>query len=118
MQSYAKLSISMLNNFKSINSEADFKIELAKHPRIVAYFSASWCGPCEQFGPVFTAVNKHYPDLQFIKIDIDNIPNIIVEYNINSVPTIVMFYNSKIIQQYKGSMTESELHEFIKDAIN
>ena len=42
-------------------------------PQVLAYFTASWCGPCKAIAPVFTTLAKdHGADVKFVKIDIDD----------------------------------------------
>ena len=36
----------------------------------VKYFTASWCGPCKMFGPVFDQVMNE-TGVQHLKIDVD-----------------------------------------------
>ncbi len=42
-------------------------------PKVLAYFTASWCGPCKAIAPTFTTLAKdHGADVKFVKIDIDD----------------------------------------------
>ena len=34
-------------------------------------FWASWCGPCQMFGPIFENVSDEKPDVNFVKFEID-----------------------------------------------
>jgi thioredoxin 1 len=51
------------------------------------YFTASWCGPCRQLGPVMNEVANEVP---VRKVDIDNEPTLAQQYGVRSVPTIVL----------------------------
>jgi thiol-disulfide isomerase/thioredoxin len=46
---------------------------LARSPRVLAYFTAAWCGPCKAIAPHFAALAKeHGSAIQFVKVDIDD----------------------------------------------
>ena len=40
----------------------------------VYYFTAEWCPPCRRIGPVLEEIAKEYPDMLFVKINVDNMP--------------------------------------------
>ncbi len=52
------------------------------------YFSASWCGPCKQLGPLMEELNEEGYTVQ--KIDVDSNPEIIQAFGIKNVPTVVL----------------------------
>ena len=52
------------------------------------YFSASWCGPCIQLGPVMDELHAEGMTVQ--KIDIDSNPEIVQSFNIRNVPTVIL----------------------------
>ena len=49
------------------------------------YFSAPWCGPCKQLGPIMEELNEEGYTVQ--KIDVDSNPEIIQSFGIKNVPT-------------------------------
>lgn len=52
------------------------------------YFSASWCGPCQQLGPIMDELKTEGITVQ--KIDVDANPEICQAFNIRNVPTVVL----------------------------
>jgi len=52
------------------------------------YFSAPWCGPCKQLGPIMEELNEEGYTVQ--KIDVDSNPEIIQSFNIRNVPTVIV----------------------------
>ena len=40
---------------------------------MVIDFSATWCGPCRLMEPSFNAMASKYTDVEFVKIDVDEL---------------------------------------------
>jgi len=51
------------------------------------YFSAAWCGPCRQLGPVMEQLSSQYP---VRKIDVDTNQLLAQQYNIRNIPTVLL----------------------------
>lgn len=87
-----------------------------KDKYVVLYFTASWCGPCKMFKNVISAfLNQHNDDLEFIKIDVDQHPNLAVDYSINSVPTLLFFKNKILIDRRSGILSLDALKQIISN---
>ena len=52
------------------------------------YFSAGWCGPCQQLGPIMDELKAEGIIVQ--KIDVDSNPEICQSFDIRNVPTVVL----------------------------
>jgi thioredoxin 1 len=51
------------------------------------YFSATWCGPCRQLGPVMEQLSYQYP---VRKIDVDANQLLAQQYKIRNIPTVLL----------------------------
>ena len=65
--------------------------------RVLLDFWAEWCGPCKMMNPVIDELEKEYPDLKIVKIDIDADAEMVQRYNIKSVPTYILEEDGEIV---------------------
>ncbi len=94
-------------------TDADFADNLAKSEKpVVVDFWATWCAPCQVMAPIFEELAE---DLKashtFVKVDVDQNPNISQQYSILAIPTLVVFQDSKIIAQHSGASTKAQLQK-------
>lgn len=47
---------------------SNFKETINNNDFVILDFWAPWCGPCKQFGPIFTEVSEKHPDIVLQKL--------------------------------------------------
>lgn len=81
---------------------------------VIAYFTAPWCGPCKQLGPVLEkAVNAAGGQVVMAKINIDDNQELAAALRIQSVPTIFGFFQGRPVDAFQGAVPESQVTAFI-----
>tara|TARA_R100000773_G_C4186535_1_gene94092 strand:+ start:479 stop:727 length:249 start_codon:yes stop_codon:yes gene_type:complete len=63
------------------------------------YFSAPWCGPCKQLGPVMEEIATQF---QVQKVNVDDNPTLAQQYGIRNVPTVVLTKDGSEITRKLG----------------
>jgi len=99
----------------NVQDEDDFKERVlqSKVP-IVADFHADWCGPCKLLGPRIEAeVDKHSGKILLAKVDIDDMPEIAIQYKINAVPSVILFKNGLEVDRFVGNLDDDLLAHFV-----
>ena len=69
----------------------------------VVDFTASWCGPCKKIGPFFEELAAKYPDVVFVKIDVDDLDDVAAECGISAMPTFQLYSNGVKVQEMTGA---------------
>eukprot|EP00850_Spirogloea_muscicola_P011164 SM000068S20596 [mRNA] locus=s68:434021:434770:+ [translate_table: standard] len=70
---------------------------------VVVDFSATWCGPCRAIAPTFAALSKKYPNIVFLKVDVDDVPDVAAACKISAMPTFQVFRNKHKVDELVGA---------------
>lgn len=84
---------------------------------IVDYF-ATWCGPCKMLHPVFDEVAQKYPNVNFVRLNVDEYLDFVEEQNVQNLPTIVAYKNGREIARSVGYVNKDSLIEFTNKTIS
>jgi thioredoxin 1 len=97
-------------------SDSQFEDEVIKENKtVLAYFWATWCGPCRLVSPSINWASENYSDrLKVVKLEVDASPETVTNYNVKGVPVLILFKNGKIISSNDGAITKDKLKEFIE----
>lgn len=99
---------------KHIETKEDFdKDVMESEGMTIIDFWAEWCGPCRMLGPVFEAVSEDYENVNFVKVNVDEAPEVAQEFNIMSIPTLIIIKDGEVMDQQMGALTKDQLKSFI-----
>lgn len=78
-------------------------------------FWAEWCGPCRAIGPVVEELSKEYNGKVNVgKVNVDQNPNLSVNYGITSIPAILFIKGGKVVDKQIGAVPKSVLDKKIQ----
>ncbi|GAA0146124.1 oxidoreductase [Lithospermum erythrorhizon] len=70
---------------------------------VVIYFTATWCGPCRHMEPLINNFANLYPDVEFIKIDVDELMSVAEMFVVRTMPTFVLIKRGDVIDRVVGA---------------
>ena len=75
------------------DSNFDELVLQSDKPVLVDFF-ATWCGPCKMLSPILEDMSKS-SDYTIVKVDIDENPYLVREWEVASVPTLFIVKNGE-----------------------
>jgi thioredoxin 1 len=70
---------------------------------VVVDFTAVWCGPCKMLDPVVKQLAQDWDGkVKVVKLDVDDSPELAMQYQVMGVPTLMLFVNGQPSQRING----------------
>jgi thioredoxin len=66
-------------------------IKGSKTSYILVDFYAEWCGPCKSMAPIFQGLAEQFPNIRYLKVNIDEVPKLADTFGVYSIPLFLMF---------------------------
>ena len=99
-----------------INKVEEFDEILKNNKSVFVDFYADWCGPCKMVAPVVEELSTENPDVKFIKVNVDDAPELAERYQIMSIPTMISFKDGAPASQTMGFQQKEALELIVKAA--
>lgn len=82
---------------------------------VVVDFWAPWCGPCKMISPIMEELDSEIGSkVKFVKVNVDESPQVAQKYRIASIPTIMVFKNGVPVDSLIGFRPKQALKEVIE----
>jgi thioredoxin 1 len=79
---------------------------------VLVDFSAPWCAPCKRLEPILEQLSREWEGkAAFVKVNVDDSPELAMKYHVMSVPTVIMFREGKETARLVGLQTREKLAE-------
>jgi thioredoxin 1 len=96
-----------------LNNE-NFQETIANNDVVLIDFWASWCGPCQSFGPVFEAASEKNPDMVFAKVNTEEQMELAAYFQVRSIPMLAIFKEQILVFSQPGALPASSLDQLIE----
>jgi thioredoxin 2 len=81
---------------------------------VVVDFWATWCGPCIQFAPVFSAAASDLATRAvFLKLDTESNPQTAARFQIRSIPTLMVFHRGRELGRLAGALPPQQFRQWL-----
>ncbi|KAM0983994.1 hypothetical protein ACFX13_011659 [Malus domestica] len=70
---------------------------------MVIDFTAKWCGPCRAMEPIFREYANKFTDVEFVKLDVDELSDVAVEFSVEAMPSFVFVKNGEVVDKVVGA---------------
>lgn len=85
-----------------------------KEKIVLVYFNADWCVPCIKLKPIIEQTEKEEAEKAiFLKINVDDNPEVATHFEINTLPQFYIYRNGKIAWQHTGILTKKDISDKI-----
>ena len=93
----------------------NFEEEILKSDKTVLIdFYADWCAPCKMLSPIIEQVAEENNDIKVVKINVDELQEIAIKYEVMSIPTLVVIKNGQEVNRSVGFVSKSQILELVK----
>ncbi|MBB4823267.1 thioredoxin 1 [Sporosarcina luteola] len=107
-----------------VTKETFQRVVVESNEPVLVDFYADGCEPCEIIAPILREFSNEYAGkVKFTKyfIDIDEVlsqsDEIITKYDVMGFPTLLLFVDGEVRASHLGSLSRSELIEFLRTAL-
>ncbi|KAI5018958.1 thioredoxin H5-like [Hordeum vulgare subsp. vulgare] len=97
---YSSGNVTLVTDLKSWEKKLEDATEADK--TLVVKFSAVWCGPCRVAAPAYAELSLKHADLVFVSVDVDELPELVTQFDIRATPTFIFLRDKKEIDKLVG----------------
>ena len=100
---------------RHINME-QYNNEIIKSEKLVLIdFFADWCGPCKMLAPVIEQIANEHTDVEVVKVNVDEVPELAQMYRVASIPTLIFLKNGELVKEHVGFAIKAEISGMIAE---
>lgn len=92
----------------------EYHRSLSKLDLAVVFFYAKWAPTCFVINPTFEGLARRFPEIGFLRVDIENSPEICSSTHIQGVPSFIFYKRGERVNCVEGA-EEAELVQRVSE---
>jgi thioredoxin 1 len=96
----------------NVTDDSDFQVDSGIH---AVKFGATWCGPCKRMEPTLAQLESEFSMIEFIAVDVEQVPSLAQKYRIRTVPTLVFLKDGQEVNRVSGLSLIEPLRKILRD---
>jgi thioredoxin 2 len=85
---------------------------------LVIDFWASWCGPCQMYGPEFVKTSAQFDKAVFLKVNTETQQQLAARYGVRGIPCTIVVHQGKEIARQSGAMNSAQLTQWLNQVLS
>jgi len=104
---------------KTTNAD-DFKKDVLEADGLIMVdFWAEWCPPCRALSPILEQLDTDHGDkVTVVKLNVDENPEISMEYGISGIPNVKFFKDGKVVEEVVGLAPKPHYEQVISNHVS
>ncbi|CAJ1946378.1 unnamed protein product [Cylindrotheca closterium] len=78
-------------------------MEISKSKAVIVDFTATWCPPCKMIAPIFAKMAEENPEVEFVKVDVDEANDVAGMCGISAMPTFQVYKGGAKVEELRGA---------------